>query len=71
MKTLDYIKLNDSGVNNVVASLQQLQIRLTIRRRDADRTKVGKLEIRTVKKSRYCVICARTVNRHRWIRRES
>ena len=28
------------------------QIRLTIRRRDADRTKVGKLEIRTVKKSK-------------------
>ena len=24
MKTLDYIKLNESGVNNVVASLQQL-----------------------------------------------
>ena len=34
-------------------------------------TEVGKLVIRTVKKSRYCVICARTVNRHRWMRRES
>ena len=48
------------------------QIRRTIRRRDADRTKVGKCLIPAVKKSRYCVIpCARTVNRHRWMRRES
>ena len=27
--------------------------------------------IGAVKKSRYCVIRARTVNRHRWMRRES
>ena len=25
----------------------------------------------SVEKSRYCVICTRTVNRHRWMRRES
>ncbi len=47
------------------------QIRLTSQRRDADRTKVGKHPIPAAEKSRYCVPCARTVNRHRWMRRES
>ena len=41
------------------------------RRRDAERIKVAKSGIRAVEKSRYCVICTRTVNRHRWMRRES
>ncbi len=43
----------------------RLQIRRAIRRRDAQRTKVAKCVIPAVKKSRYCVIHARTVNRHR------
>ncbi len=33
--------------------------------------KVAKYAIPAAKKSRYCVIRARTVNRHRWMRRES
>ena len=41
------------------------------RRRDAERTKVAKCMIPAVEKSRYCVTYARTVNRHRWMRRES
>ena len=42
-----------------------------IRRRDAERTEVAKHPIPAAKKSRYCVARARTVNRHRWMRRES
>ena len=32
---------------------------------DAERTKVAKLPIRAAGKSRYCVYCTRTANRHR------
>ena len=47
------------------------QTRPSIQRRDADRREVGKPEIPAVEKSRYSVPHARTVNRHRWMRRES
>ena len=47
------------------------QIRHLIQRRDADRTYSREAGELTAKKSRYCFICTRTVNRHRWVRRES
>ena len=40
-------------------------------RRDAERDKVAKLRPLPVEKSRYRVARARTVNRHRWMRRGS
>ena len=46
------------------------QIRLISQRRDADRTKVGKHPIPAAEKSRYCVSCARTVNRHLGIKEQ-
>ncbi len=41
------------------------------RRRDAERNEVVKLRPLPVEKSRYRVARARTVNRHRWMRRGS
>ena len=40
-------------------------------RRDGERNTSSEVRIHAVKKSRYCAICTRTVNRHRWMRRES
>ena len=41
------------------------------RSRKGERKKSSEAHGRTAKKSRYCVASARTVNRHRWMRRES
>ena len=40
-------------------------------RRNGERNYSSEVRIHAVKKSRYCAICTRTVNRHRWMRRES
>ena len=40
-------------------------------RRDAERNEVAKPRPLPVEKSRYCLYGARTVNRHRWMRRGS
>ena len=40
-------------------------------RRDAERNEVAKMRPLPVEKSRYSVARARTVNRHRWMRRGS
>ena len=58
-----------SGTNGVVA--QQANPLCMRRSRDVERTKVVKHVPPPVEKSRYCLPCARTVNRHRWMRRES
>ena len=47
------------------------KIRCITRIRDVDRTKSREAGELAAKKSRYCFIQARTVNRHRWMRRES
>ena len=44
---------------------------LTIRIRDGERKKVAKSMNQGDEKSRYSVMRARTINRHRWMRRES
>ena len=57
------------GASEVVAGLENPPcIR---RRRDAERNEVVKLRPLPVEKSRYRVARARTVNRHRWMRRGS
>ena len=47
------------------------QIRLASQRRDVERNKSSEVCEPCAEKSRYRFICARTVNRHRWMRRES
>ena len=47
------------------------QIPLRNAGRDADRTYSREAGELTAGKSRYCLQCTRTVNRHRWMRRES
>ena len=58
-----------SGTNGVVA--QQANPLCMRRSRDVERTKVVKHVPPPVEKSRYRVARARTVNRHRWMRRGS
>ena len=57
------------GASEVVAGLENPSCMR--RRRDAERNKVAKLRPLPVEKSRYRVARARTVNRHRWMRRGS
>ena len=57
------------GASEVVAGLENPSCMR--RRRDAERNKVVKLRPLPVEKSRYRVARARTVNRHRWMRRGS
>ena len=47
------------------------QIRCMSRKRDAERNESSEACEPCAEKSRYSFICARTVNRHRWMRRES
>ena len=47
------------------------QTRYAKRSRDADRNSSREACRAAVEKSRYCLHTARTVNRHRWMRRES
>ena len=47
------------------------QIRMAIRGRDVYRTKSREVCELSAEKSRYCYQRTRTVNRHRWMRRES
>ena len=47
------------------------QIRHTDQRRDGERNQSSEARELAAKKSRYRSICIRTVNRHRWMRRES
>ena len=55
------------GASEVVAGLENPPCMR--RRRDAERNEVVKLRPLPVEKSRYRVARARTVNRHRWMRR--
>ena len=57
------------GASEVVAGLENPPCMR--RRRDAERNEVVKLRPLPVEKSRYRVARARTVNRHRWMRRGS
>ena len=45
------------------------QIRHTDQRRDGERNISSEARELAAKKSRYCFICTRTVNRHRWVGR--
>ena len=45
--------------------------RLITQKRDAERNKSSEACQPCAKKSRYCIYDTRTVNRHRWMRRES
>ena len=47
------------------------QIRPMIQRREGERNISSEARELAAKKSRYRSICTRTVNRHRWMRRES
>ena len=57
------------GASEVVSGLENPSC--LRQRRDAERNEVAKPRPLPVEKSRYCVARARTVNRHRWMRRES
>src|SRR5699024_3542628 len=57
------------GASEVVLGLEKPPHKR--RRRDAERNKVAKPRPLPVEKSRYGSIRARTVNRHRWMRRGS
>ena len=57
------------GASEVVAGLENPPCMR--QRRDAERNEVVKLRPLPVEKSRYRVARARTVNRHRWMRRGS